>query len=232
MHVVLVGAGGLGGPLALALAAAGAELTIYDDDVVDASNLHRQVQFTLGDLGQPKAEVLAQAVRRRGGAAKARLQRWTAELARGASAPKGGDVDGDVSVIVDGSDDPLTKFAVADWAAQRRIPSVVAGALGLGGNVFVSAPGAACFRCLFENPPQEAASCAQAGVLGPVVAAVAAVAARAALGLAAGDFSDAGSIWVIDAWQAPRRVPVLPRPGCPGCSDSSTRPLQTPAVVA
>ncbi|HRC57479.1 MAG TPA: ThiF family adenylyltransferase, partial [Kofleriaceae bacterium] len=59
MHVVLVGAGGLGGPLALALAAAGAELTIYDDDVVDASNLHRQVQFTLGDLGQPKAEVLA-----------------------------------------------------------------------------------------------------------------------------------------------------------------------------
>lgn len=205
--VTLVGAGGLGGPLALALGAAGLELVVFDHDVVDATNLHRQLPFTLGDVGLGKAERLVQAVLRRGGAAAARAERWSPELAPACD------------LIVEGSDDPRTKFAVSDWAVARGCPAVIAGALGTGGNVLASAPGAACYRCLFEEPPAAAPSCAQAGVLGPVVAQVAALAARAALALARGDRRDAGSVWIFEGAPASlRHLRLAPRRDCAGCA--------------
>lgn len=220
----LIGAGGLGGPLAHALAAAGVRLEIFDADMVEPSNLHRQVQFTLADVGRAKAEVLAERLGRYGeGMAVARRARWTAEwteewsagLTEETAAAGGAEWD----VLLDGSDDPITKFAAADWAARRGRPSVIAGALGVGGNVFVAPAGAACFRCLFEEPPDEAPTCADAGVLGPVVAQVAALAASATLRLLRGEV--AGSeIWIVDdalAGRPPRRVAVARRPGCSGC---------------
>ena len=70
IRATVVGAGGLGGPLALALGAAGIELAIVDPDAVELSNLHRQIQFTALDIGKPKASVLAGAVVARGGTAK------------------------------------------------------------------------------------------------------------------------------------------------------------------
>lgn len=216
-RVALVGAGGLGGPLAHALAQAGAELVIFDGDVVEPSNLHRQLQFTLADVGRPKASTLAAAIARSGGAARGVDRRWEPD------ADKGGDW---IDLIVDGSDDPATKFAVADWASARGIPSVIAGALGTGGNVFLGAPGAACFRCLFEEPPDEAPTCADAGVLGPVVGSVAGLAALAALELCAGHHALAGAIWILDdalAGGRPRRVAVARRPDCPGCGQEGQR---------
>ena len=215
-RIALVGAGGLGGPIAHALAQAGAELVIFDADVVEPSNLHRQLQFTLGDVGRPKAEALAAAIAERGGTARGLNRRWTPDV----------EMEGEnalelvIELIVDGSDDPVTKFAVADWASAAGLPSVIAGALGTGGNVFLSAPGRACFRCLFEEPPDEAPTCADAGVLGPVVASVAGLAALAALELAAGNHSLAGAIWILDdalAGRPPRRMAVQQREDCPGC---------------
>lgn len=212
----VIGAGGLGGPLAHALAAAGVRLEIFDADVVEPSNLHRQVQFTLADVGRAKAEVLAERLGRYGeGMAVARRARWTAELTEELAAAGGAAWD----ILLDGSDDPITKFAAADWAARRGRPSVVAGALGVGGNVFVAPAGAACFRCLFEEPPDEAPTCAEAGVLGPVVAQVAALAASAALRLLRDEVA-ASEIWIVDealAGRPPRRVAVARRPGCAGC---------------
>lgn len=217
--IALVGAGGLGGPIGHALAAAGVRLRIFDGDVVEASNLHRQLQFRLRDLGQSKAKALAERLPGSEGLPR----RWTADDADGSC----GDCDG----IIDGSDDPQTKFAVADWATRTGRPSVIAGALGLGGNVFVGAPGHACFRCLFEEPPDEAPSCADAGVLGPVVASVAGLAALAMLELLAGRTQRAGAIWILDealggerrgGW--PRRVAVTRRPGCPSCAAASALP--------
>src|SRR5689334_3768583 len=76
-RATVVGAGGLGGPLALALGAAGIELTIVDPDIVEASNLHRQIQFTTADVGKPKATLLAAAVVARGGTARGYQTRWT-----------------------------------------------------------------------------------------------------------------------------------------------------------
>jgi len=211
MKATVVGAGGLGGPLALALGAAEIELTIVDPDVVDESNLHRQIQFTRADVGKPKAALLAATVVARGGVARGYQTRWTSDDAD--------DISGDHDLIVDGSDDPATKFAVADWAVATGKPYVIAAAVRFGGNVMLGAPGTGCYRCLFEDPV-DAATCAAAGVLGPVVGAIGGVAAALALGLARGDRSHAGSIFVFDDLRRshePRIVRFAPRAGCTAC---------------
>ncbi len=170
-----------------------------DDDVVELSNLHRQVQFVTADVGRAKAEVL--------GGVRARFTPDTADA-----------LAGDAAVIVDGSDDPATKFAVGDWAMARGKPHVIAGVLRWGGTVFSGAPGHGCYRCLFEEPPDDAPSCGDAGVIGPACAVIGGLAARAALALVAGDLADAGSLLAVDdlrkPW-APRRVRWDRRPGCP-----------------
>jgi molybdopterin/thiamine biosynthesis adenylyltransferase len=225
-RATLVGAGGLGGPLAFSLAAGGIELTIVDHDVVEESNLQRQIQFTVADLGKPKATLLAAAVTARGGQARGYQTRWTADDAD--------DISGDTDLIIDGSDDPATKFAVADWAVTNGRPYVIAAAVRFGGNILVGAPGTACYRCLFEEPVL-AESCASAGVLGPVVGAIGGVAAALALGLARGDRSHAGSIFVFDDLRTgpePRIVRFEPRAGCTTCAHAAIPPNRSGDLVA
>jgi len=207
-RATLVGAGGLGGPIAFSLGAAGIELVIVDADIVDVSNLHRQIAFTTADVGKSKAERLAAEVIARGGKARGYKTHWRTDDAD--------DISGDSDLIIDGSDDPATKFAVADWAVAAGRPYVIAAALRYGGNAFAGAPGSACYRCLFEEPV-DAATCSAAGVLGPVVGAVGGVAAALALGLAQGDRRHAGSIFVFDDFRTsstPRIVRFEPRAGC------------------
>lgn len=213
MKATVVGAGGLGGPLALALGAAGIELVIVDPDVVEISNLHRQIQFTASDVGEAKAPVLAARVTRSGGRAKGYRLRWVAEDAD--------DLSADSDVIVEGSDDPATKFAVADWAVARGKPYVIAAALRFGGNVLVGAPGTACYRCLFEEPVA-ADTCAAAGVLGPVVGAIGGAAAALALAVARDPVrGNLGTLYAFDDLRAspdPRIVRFSPRAGCSACA--------------
>lgn len=177
--VVIIGAGGLGGPLAMALGLAGARLTVVDHDVVAASNLHRQIQFVAADVGRRKVDALADALVARGArrphAVPTRADVTTLERLVGADA-----------IVVDATDDAGSKFAVADWAMRRGRSHVIAGAVGLGGQVFASAgqAEAPCYRCFFEAPPEAAATCARDGVLGPAVGLVAALAAEAVAALA------------------------------------------------
>ncbi len=218
-RAVLVGAGGLGGPIGFALGAAGIELTIVDHDHVEVSNLHRQIQFTTADLGQAKASVLAGAIVGRGGIARGVVSRWTPENADGLGA--------DADLIIDGCDDPGTKFAVTDWAVSNGRTYVIAGALRYGGNVFAGAPGVACYRCLFEHP-QEAPTCAEAGVLGPVVGAIGGVAAAIALGLVASDRTHAGALLAFDDLRKvaePRIVRFAARRDCPACARAPISPF-------
>ena len=200
-RVAVIGAGGLGGPIAIALADAGVRVRVVDFDRVELSNLQRQIQFTTDDVGRSKAAVLAARV---GG--EASDARFEALHADGCDA------------IVDGTDSPETKFAVTDAAIARGLPYVIAGALRYGGNVFRGAPGAACYRCLFEGPSgEDAPTCADAGILGPVCACIGGLAARDLLALVAGDTRDAGTILVVDDLRrglAPRRVSFRPRAGC------------------
>lgn len=220
----IIGAGGLGGPIAYALAAAGADsLTIVDDDAIDLSNLQRQVQFTTADIGRPKVEALADELVRRGYprerirplAARFTLDRAPALLH-------------EPTVLIDGSDNFPTKFAVNDAAVASGTPFVIGGVLRYSGQVIAGVPGeTGCYRCVFEAPPPDDAgadSCTSAGVLGASVAVVAGHVARAALALAAGDSSVAGELLVFDdlaAGALPRRVRFRRRPGCHACDSCS-----------
>lgn len=225
-RATIVGAGGLGGPIAIALGLGGVELTIIDHDLVELSNLHRQIQFTTIDLGHPKANRLAGLVVSRGGTARAIATKWT----RADADELGADAD----IIIDASDDPDTKFGVADWAVANGRCYVIAAALRYGGTVMAGVPGAACFRCLFEEP-SEAPSCAEAGVLGPVVGAIGGVAASIAVALLRGDRALAGALLAFDDLRRaadPRVVRFRPRPGCPACARAPISPTATPLRVA
>lgn len=223
-RATIVGAGGLGGPISLALSQSGIELTIVDPDVVDLSNLHRQIQFSAVDLGAAKAPCLAGAIVSRGGTARGVVARWTTGTAD--------EISADADLIIDASDDPETKFAVADWAVANGRRYVIAAALRYGGNVMAGAPGVACYRCLFEEP-MEVPSCADAGVLGPVVGAIGGVAAAIALGLVQGDRTYAGALLAFDDLRKvaePRVVRYAPRPGCSACERAPISPLAAPPV--
>jgi len=229
----IIGAGGLGGPIAYALAAAGAErITVCDDDTVELSNLQRQIQFTTRDLGAAKAQTLADELVRRG-YARDRIrvinERFTPE-----SAPA---VLRGATVAIDGSDNFLTKFAVNDACCAAGMAFVIGGVLRYSGQVLAAIPGTTgCYRCVFEAPPPDdsADSCATAGVLGATVAVIAGHSARAALSLAAGDSTPAGRLLVFDdiaASAEPRPVQFRPRAGCTACTSPSTvavTPLEAP----
>ena len=214
--IAIVGAGGLGGPIAFACSAAGAPLVVCDPDQVELSNLQRQVQFGTADVGRPKAAALAAAVAARGGApVRAALDRFAAGTADA--------IAGDAAVIVDGSDDPATKFFVADWAVAHGKPYVIAAAIQHHGSVMVGVPGAACYRCLFEEPPADAPTCGDAGVLGATVGAVGGLAAAFALALASGDRAPESAIHVFDDLRtdrSPRAVFFTRRASCPTCARS------------
>ncbi len=225
-RATLVGAGGLGGPIALSLGAAGIELAIFDHDVVELSNLHRQIQFTTADLTQPKASRLAGAVVARGGRARGVLERWRAPDAYDTS--ELAELTNQSDIIIDASDDPATKFAVADWAVANGRQYVIAAALRYGGNVMAGVPGVACYRCLFEEPAEDGPTCADAGVLGPVVGALGGVAAAVALALIRGQRSLAGALLVFDDLRMvaePRIVRFAPRADCPSCRRAPISPI-------
>jgi molybdopterin/thiamine biosynthesis adenylyltransferase len=222
----LIGAGGLGGPVAYALAAAGAgRLVLCDHDRVELSNLQRQVQFTTADVGRRKVDALAGELVRRGFPAE-RIRRLPVRFARDTADEV---LDG-VDVLVEGSDDPATKFAANDEAMARSLRLAVGGVERYGGQVLAAVPGrGGCYRCLFEEPPaaEESPSCADAGVLGAAVAAIGGLLARAALDLAAGQDGAAGELLVVDdvgSRSPPRRVRYKPRLDCTACRPADPRP--------
>jgi adenylyltransferase/sulfurtransferase len=198
---VLIGLGGLGCPLALDLGLGGARLVLVDDDRVELGNLPRQILYRTGDVGRPKVAAAADALVRRGVPA-ARIEticaRWSGQL-------------GDV--VCEGTDSLATKFAVNDACVAAGVPVVIGGVLGHEGQVFPVSPGHACYRCLFEAPPHDAPSCADAGVLGPTCGVVAALMARCARAFATGVDPDGvlGKVWLVPSM---REVTVRPRPGC------------------
>ena len=169
---VIVGVGGLGCPVALGLARRGDRLVLVDFDRVELSNLARQLLYRTEDVGRPKVEAAADALVRRGVPA-ARIETVMARWGNG--------LLGDI--VYEGSDDLATKFAVNDACVAAGVPCVVGGVLRSAGQVFSVVPGGACYRCLFEAPPADAITCAEAGVWGPMCLLVAAEMLRAEPGL-------------------------------------------------
>ncbi len=166
--VLLVGAGGLGCPIAQYLAAAGVgTLTLVDDDVVDRSNLQRQVLHTDAGVGRPKVESAREALLRLNPTTNVTVHRERLTSTNVERLFAGQDV------IVDGSDNFPTRYLVNDACVKLGIPNVHGSVFRFEGQVTVFWPGRSpdpgpCYRCLYPEPPppELAPSCAEAGVLG------------------------------------------------------------------
>jgi len=215
--VLILGAGGLGCPAAFALAAAGVrELGVVDDDVVDVTNLHRQILHGEPDVGVSKVESLAHALERR----FPRL-RVTPHAARFDASNAVALVTA-YAVVVDGSDNFATKFVANDACVLARRPLVHGAAVGTGGQLLtVPAGGRPCYRCLFEEPPPAGVgpSCAEAGVLGPVPGVIGALQGAEAARLLRGENpAFAGRLLQYDSTgMAVRAVRFNPNPTCAVC---------------
>jgi adenylyltransferase/sulfurtransferase len=220
--VLLVGAGGLGAPAALYLAAAGVgRIGLVDFDAVDESNLQRQVIFGTSDAGRPKPQAARDRLLDLNPSIEvvAHQARFTSDNAPGLVA--------DYGVVVDGSDNFATKYLVNDACVLSGKPNVYGSVLRFEGqaSVFGLANGP-CYRCLFPEPPPPGAvpSCADAGVLGVLPGIVGSIQAAEAIKivLGAGD-TLAGRLLLIDALSMSFRQISVPRnPDCPVCGDAPT----------
>ncbi len=180
-RVLVVGAGGLGSPTLLYLAAAGVgTIGIVDDDTVDLSNLQRQIVHTTAGVGASKVASAAEAVARLNPSVRveAHPQRLTAETADALVAA--------YDLVVDGADNFATRYAVNDACVRAGVPLVWASVLRFDAQVAVWWAGhGPCLRCVFpDEPPADAVpSCAEAGVLGALCGAVGSVQATEAIKL-------------------------------------------------
>jgi adenylyltransferase/sulfurtransferase len=209
--VVVIGAGGLGCPVLLGLGAF-AELTIVDDDVVDASNLQRQILHRTAGVGRPKSESARDELLRRWPgmqirAIVARLDATNAEALIGGH-----------DLVIDGTDSFDAKFLLNDSCLALGVPLIHGAAVGWIGQLMTVRAGYACYRCIFEQPPSldSAASCQQAGILGAVAGVIGGRMAKEALACLAGRPELPGVMLRFDARKGSwRRIAPRPRPDCP-----------------
>jgi molybdopterin/thiamine biosynthesis adenylyltransferase len=212
-RVLIVGAGGLGAPAALYLAAAGVgRITLVDPDTVALSNLQRQVLYETADAGHGKAA-----------AAAARLAalnphvevvpvaEWLTE-ANARALVRGHDL------VLDGTDDFATRFAVNAASVAERVP-LVSGAIGRWTGQVGVFEGRPCYRCLVPEIPPDAETCAMVGVVGALAGVIGAMMALEAVKLIAGAGQPlTGRLLIYDALAAEARtVRVGADPRCPVC---------------
>ncbi|MGE0740219.1 MAG: ThiF family adenylyltransferase [Hyphomonadaceae bacterium] len=214
-HVAIVGAGGLGAPAALYLAAAGVgRLRLIDDDAVSLSNLQRQIIFRANDVGASKVErarthldALNPNV-----SIDTRAERLVEDTARGLLA--GADV------VLDGTDEFGARFAV-NAACRELGVTLISGAVGRWqGQVSMFKRGGPCYRCLVPEAPPDAETCAQVGIVGALTGVIGSMMALEAIKeiAQAGD-SLAGRVLLYDGLDASARTVKLPRdPACPVCA--------------
>ncbi|MBI1186356.1 MAG: molybdopterin-synthase adenylyltransferase MoeB [Alphaproteobacteria bacterium] len=223
-HVALVGAGGLGAPAALYLAAAGVgRLTLIDDDAVSLSNLQRQVLYRSDDVGAPKVARAAEALKTLN--PNVTIQPYAARLdAENAEALLAG-----ASIVLDGTDSFETRFAVNAACHALRLP-LVSGAVGRwDGQIgaFKSGPTRdrpdaerlPCYRCFVPAAPPNAETCAEVGIVGALTGVIGSMMALEAIKeIAQAGETLAGRLMLFDALGGEARTVRLSRdPACPVC---------------
>lgn len=223
--VLVVGAGGLGAPLLLYLAAAGVgHLGVIDDDAVDLTNLQRQIVHATADVGRPKVDSALDAIRALNPevvveAIPARLtaENAMAEIAR-------------FDLVADGSDNFATRYLLNDACYFAKKPLIAGALLRFEGQLstfraFQDGDNP-CYRCLFRDPPPEnlVPRCDQAGILGAIAGVIGSLQATEVLKelLGLGDRMS-GRFLVYDGWATEFRTMRVHRdPACPLCGDSPT----------
>jgi molybdopterin/thiamine biosynthesis adenylyltransferase len=217
-HALVIGAGGLGSPVALYLATAGVgTLTIVDDDTVDLTNLQRQIVHNVERIGRPKAESAAQTLHGINPDVRVNALRERADSARLH------ELVAQADVVLDCSDNFATRQAVNAACVAHAKPLVSGAAIGFDGQVSVydtRREDAPCYACVF--PPEstvEEVRCATMGVFAPLVGIIGSVQAAEALKLLAGVGSSlAGRLQMLDArhmeWT---EIAIARAPECPVC---------------
>ncbi len=221
--VLCIGAGGLGSPSSMYLAAAGVgTIGVIDDDVVAASNLQRQILHATDRVGTAKVDSAEQTLR--GLNPDVRVDKHRTRI----TAANALELIAPYDVVIDGADNFATRYLVNDVCLRLGKPVVHASIFRFEGQLTVfPATGAPCYRCLFPQPPpaEEAPSCAEAGVLGVLPGAMGVLQATEAIKLLLG-LGDtlAGRLLVYDALKTRFRELKLRRdPSCPTCGDGVDR---------
>lgn len=214
-RVSLIGAGALGGPCVLYLAAAGVgTIDIYDDDRIDRSNLQRQIQFEDRNIGIHKAESLA-----------ARLIALNPDInARPHVTRFIGSENIDSNIIIDATDNYETRYAINALAHTKCIPMVHGAAAGWSGQISVFASGshkdAPCYQCWVPETPPDAQGCDEVGVVGAVTGIVGTQMALEAIKLITGAGTPLiGRLTLVDALNSTQRTLALNKdPACQTCA--------------
>jgi adenylyltransferase/sulfurtransferase len=220
--VLLIGAGGLGSPLGLYLAAAGVgRIGLVDFDVVDFSNLQRQVLHGTSDVGRPKLH-----------SARDRLQAINPEVRLDLHETRLGSANAlhlftPYDIIIDGTDNFPTRYLVNDACVLLKKPNVYGSIFRFDGQASVFYPGRGpCYRCLYPEPPPpgEVPSCAEGGVLGILPGLIGCIQATEAVKLILGKGSPLiGRLVLYDALEMTfREFKVRRNPKCPACGDQPT----------
>jgi adenylyltransferase/sulfurtransferase len=217
-RVLIIGAGGLGSPAALYLAAAGVgTLGLADADAVDLTNLQRQIAHFTADVGVAKVESAA---------AKIRALNPDVKVVTHACRVTAGNIAGILEhydFVIDGTDNFATKFLINDACVLQAKPYSHAGILRFQGQTFTYAPGQACYRCVFPAPPPPGAvpTCSEAGILGAVAGVLGTLQATETLKAILGVGQLLHSrLLVVDALAMNlRTVKVKRDPACPVCGE-------------
>ena len=217
-HVLIVGLGGLGSPVAMYLAAAGVgRLTICDDDRVDLSNLQRQIIHTTPNIGQTKTQSAAAALQALNPDVK--VHTITQRMAHDELLSRITDCD----VVVDASDNFSSRFLLNEVCVKAQKPLVSGAAIRMEGQVSVfrnDQSDSPCYRCLYKEQTEIWESCSESGVLAPVVGVIGAIQAIEALKILLNVGKDLkGKVLIWDAttmdWRA---INLKKDPSCPICS--------------
>lgn len=216
--ILIVGAGGLGSPAAIYLAAAGiGTLTIYDNDVVDLSNLQRQIAHHTPDIGTDKVISTRQTLNKLNPDVKVRAIKQRL---------KGEQLDFEVrqaDVVLDCSDNFSTRFAINSACVKLQTPLVSGAAIRFEGQVTVFTPGkndSPCYNCLYDNDGEELQNCATNGVIAPITGIVGSIQALEAMKLIM-NIGEAltGRLLLLDGltmeWNT---MKLRKNPNCPTCS--------------
>jgi molybdopterin/thiamine biosynthesis adenylyltransferase len=221
-RVLIIGAGGLGSPAALYLAAAGVgTIGIVDSDTVDISNLHRQVIHNSKDIG--RAKVVSAREKMEGINPDVRVVSRQTRIDASNILPLIGKYD----FVIDATDNFSAKFLINDACVLAGKAFSHAGVLGFSGQTMTVKPGeSTCYRCIFTNPPPAGSvpSCAEVGVLGVLPGIIGAIQAAEAIKFLSG-VGDllTGRLLMFDAQEMFfRNVPIGKNPHCPICGNNPT----------
>lgn len=222
-RVLLIGAGGLGSPAAIYLAAAGVgTLGIVDFDVVDTSNLQRQIIHRLEDVDRPKVESAARAIAQLNPDVKVEGHRIQI------SSHNALELIGQYDLVINGSDNFPTRYLVNDACVLLGKPLVDGSIFRFEGQVtaYDTTNGGPCYRCLYPDPPPpgEVPSCAEGGVLGVLPGIIGSLQAVEAIKIILGQGSSlAGRMVLYDALEGEfREVKIRQNPDCPVCGQQPT----------